>query len=52
MSIVLKEHKINKNTNKGSFGTCNECAYRKTCASRRNTDYAVTVRCTEFKMAK
>lgn len=50
MSIVLKEHKINKNTNKCSFGTCNECAYRKTCANRRNTDNAVTVRCTSFAL--
>lgn len=52
MSIVLNEHKINKNTNKGSYGTCNECQFRKNCKERKVTDYAQTVRCSEFKMVK
>lgn len=48
----MKEHRIERNTKGNPFDTCERCKYLKDCNRRTDDGYSVTIRCSEFKIAK
>lgn len=48
----MAEHRIESKTKGLPYDTCERCKFFKGCKNFNNTEYARTVRCSEFKIAK